>query len=103
MKNQLVFCERCKAKLAEHRNGEYNIVWLVLDQRTGTYTDKEIPDEFSQGAFPFGRDCAKVVLAEHEATQHGVHPTGSNVRRVEDNPDPEMRSLTSGSPKHASS
>jgi hypothetical protein len=69
VKNQLVFCERCKAKLAEHRNGEYNIVWLVFDQRTGTYTDKEVPDEFSQGAFPFGRDCAKVVLVEHEASQ----------------------------------
>jgi hypothetical protein len=70
MKNNLVFCERCGAKLAEHRNGEYNIVWLELDQRTGTYTDKGVPAEFSQGGFPFGKDCAKVVLAEHESAQH---------------------------------
>lgn len=72
MKNQLVFCERCGAKLSEHRNGEYNIVWLIYDQRTGTYTDKQIPDEFSQGAFPFGKDCAKILIQEHEDAQKGV-------------------------------
>lgn len=72
MNNHLVFCERCKKKLAEYRGGEYNIVWLEYDQRTSTYTDKEVPAEFSQGGFPFGKDCAKVVLAEHEAAQLAV-------------------------------
>ena len=69
MKNSFAFCERCNAKLAEIRNGEYNIVWLELDQRTGTYTNQEVPTEFSQGGFPFGKDCAKIMLAEHEAAQ----------------------------------
>lgn len=81
MKNQLVFCTRCDAKLAEHRNGQYNIVWLEYDLRTGTYTDKEVPAEFSQGAFPFGKDCAKVVLSEHEAAEQ--------LRAVDDRNAPE--------------
>lgn len=35
------------------------IVWLELDQRDGTYHwSRDVPDEFSQGWFPFGLDCA---------------------------------------------
>lgn len=73
MKNEFVFCERCGAKLTTHKGGEYNVIWLEYDQRTGTYTNKEVPAEFSQGGFPFGKDCAKVVLAEHEAAEQSLH------------------------------
>ena len=62
MNKQFGFCERCGAKLAGDK-----IWWLELDQRTGTYTDQEVPAEFSQGGFAFGKDCAKIMLAEHKA------------------------------------
>jgi hypothetical protein len=58
-------CIRCEAKLADSK-----IVWLEFDQRTGTYTDKPVPAEFSQGGFPFGKDCAKVEIARHEAAHN---------------------------------
>ena len=75
MKNEFVFCERCGAKLTTIKGGTYNVIRLEYDQRTGTYTNKEVPAEFSQGGFPFGKDCAKIVLAEHEAAEHRVHLT----------------------------
>ncbi len=53
--NEIEFCTRCNATLE-------NVVWLEFDQRTNTYTNQEIPDEFNQGAFPFGKDCAKKEL-----------------------------------------
>ena len=70
MNKQFGFCERCGAKLAGDK-----IWWLELDQRTGTYTDQEVPAEFSQGGFAFGKDCAKIMLAEHEAAEQKMHPT----------------------------
>lgn len=73
MKNEFVFCERCGAKLTTIKGETYNVIWLEYDQRTGTYTDKEVPAEFSQGGFPFGKDCAKIVLAEHEAAEQSLH------------------------------
>lgn len=51
------FCERCGKKITSG-----NEVWLNLDSRTNTYTDKDIPSEYSQGGFPFGEDCAKKML-----------------------------------------
>lgn len=63
-KFHLLFCERCKAKLNPDM-----AVWLELDQRTGTYTDQPVPEEYSQGGFPFGADCARFALAEHIAAQ----------------------------------
>jgi hypothetical protein len=68
MNKQFDFCERCGAKLAGDKNW-----WLELDHRTGTYTDQEVPAEFSQGSFAFGKDCAKIMLAEHKAAEHSVH------------------------------
>lgn len=53
------FCERCGAAVTDP-------VWLTLDWRTNTFTDEDIPDAFSQGAFAFGKDCAKQALAEHK-------------------------------------
>ena len=73
MKNEFVFCERCGAKLTTIKGGTYNVIWLEYDQRTGTYTNKEVPAEFSQGGFPFGKDCAKIVLAEHETAEQSLH------------------------------
>jgi hypothetical protein len=50
-------CQRCKQPItAETR------VWLELDVRTGKYRpagSTSLPDEHSQGEFPFGPDCAK--------------------------------------------
>lgn len=63
MSKSFAFCERCHAKLAEDK-----IWWLELDQRTGTYSLEAVPEEFSQGGFAFGADCAKIMLAEHEST-----------------------------------
>lgn len=51
------FCEICGKKLDPNK-----IVWLNLDRRTNTYTDKELPSQYSQGGFPFGKDCAKRIL-----------------------------------------
>lgn len=51
-------CTHCEAVL------KGRVVYLELDQRTGTYTNRNIPDEFSQGAFPFGVQCSKIMLVE---------------------------------------
>ena len=49
-----VHCTSCGRSL----NGRV-VVWLEFDQRTNTYHALEnIPQELSQGWFPFGADCA---------------------------------------------
>lgn len=70
MSKSFAFCERCGAKLAEEK-----IWWLELDQRTGTYSLAAVPEEFSQGGFAFGKDCAAIMIAEHETAQHNAHLT----------------------------
>lgn len=67
----VVTCERCGRPLESDR-----IVWLELDQRTGKYTDAEVPEEFSQGAFAFGVDCAKAELSGYEEDQPLPSPAG---------------------------
>ena len=48
-------CERYGEPLKEP-------VWLELDWRDNSYhVAGEVPEQFSQGAFPFGPDCAKKV------------------------------------------
>jgi hypothetical protein len=47
-------CSSRKAKFVEDTIG-----WLELGQRKG----------FSQGGFVFGKDCARIMLAEHAAAQ----------------------------------
>lgn len=60
-----IFCEKCGALL-----NPKSIVWLTLNNYSGTYTNAEtVPDEYNQGAFPFGKDCAKQALAEHTKEQ----------------------------------
>jgi hypothetical protein len=56
-----MFCEKCGKKLLRDRD----IVPLELDTRDNTYhlpELNEIPVEFSQGCFSFGKDCAKTIL-----------------------------------------
>lgn len=57
------YCERCGEKLKSRESA----VWLELDTRTGTYTAGDVPPEVSQGAFPFGKACAKHAQSEHDA------------------------------------
>lgn len=55
------FCERC-GKPVEQRY----IVYLTLDQRTGTYTKRKVPEQYSQGSFLFGGNCSRILLLEDE-------------------------------------
>jgi hypothetical protein len=57
---QFGFCERCHAKVKFS-----SIVWLEYDIRTGTYTDLFVPEQYSQGGFVFGADCAEVEKRRH--------------------------------------
>lgn len=57
-------CERCSEFLHPDRE-----VWLEYDRRTCTYTDQGIPEQHSQGGFPFGRACARQALREHLLAQ----------------------------------
>lgn len=53
-------CECCERELQVDR-----ITWLELDQRTDSYVDPKkvtVPEDESQGAFPFGSTCARKVL-----------------------------------------
>lgn len=49
-------CECCGRELAWGK-----VFWLELDQRIDEFHDFElgVPQESSQGAFPFGVDCAR--------------------------------------------
>ncbi len=56
-------CERCGEELHPDRE-----TMLELDQRTNTFTNSEdVPEDVSQGWFPFGATCAKVELKRHKA------------------------------------
>lgn len=55
------YCTRCDEALKENRE-----IWLELDTRTGTYSKLQVPSEYSQGSFPFGLDCAKIAVKDHE-------------------------------------
>ena len=65
-------CERCGEKLRDRAAA----VWLELDTRTDTYTAGEVPTEVSQGAFPFGKTCAKRAQAVHDAKTSNVEHQG---------------------------
>lgn len=66
-------CTLC-GKTLTHTGNE---VWLELDQRYDVYHDfRNVPDDRSQGWFPFGRDCApkaraaaRKAMAEAEGQQ----------------------------------
>jgi hypothetical protein len=59
------FCECCERKLNPAK-----IVWLELDQRDDTYHNfADVPEDRSQGWFPFGPDCAKKKIKEARAAR----------------------------------
>jgi len=58
MNEEIEYCENCGRELNPKK-----IKWLELDTRTNTFTDDELPEQYSQGGFPFGIACAKRVLA----------------------------------------
>jgi hypothetical protein len=52
------------------------VVWLELDHRVGGYHDYEnVPEQMSQGWFPFGPACAARLLREsrERAKELGVY------------------------------
>lgn len=64
------FCECCKKPLIA------KVAWLELDQRVDAYHDLGgVPEENSQGWFPFGMTCARklkqIALARHYITKAG--------------------------------
>lgn len=57
-------CERCNEFLHPGRE-----IHLELDTRTHTFTDEEVPIEYSQGYFTFGPRCAIKEKALHKKAQ----------------------------------
>lgn len=56
------FCTCCEKPLTRH------FAWLELDQRTNTYHDLGgVPEDRSQGWFPFGLTCARKLNAKAAA------------------------------------
>lgn len=54
------YCTCCERDLTGHAAR-----MLELDQRTDTYHDfRDVPEDKSQGWFPFGLTCAKKKVAE---------------------------------------
>jgi len=54
------YCTKCKRLL-----NPVDIIWLAMDGTTHKYyeTPEEIPQgHIDQGGFPFGKDCARVLL-----------------------------------------
>lgn len=58
------YCQCCKKRL------KGRLAWLELDQRTDRYHDfGGVPENKSQGWFPFGIACARRLLAEAAAAE----------------------------------
>lgn len=54
------WCTCCKRDLSGHA-----LRMLELDQRSGTYHDiGDVPEDRSQGWFPFGLTCARKLVAK---------------------------------------
>jgi hypothetical protein len=54
------YCTCCERDLSGHA-----LRWLELDQRTNTYHDfRDVPEDRSQGWFPFGLTCAKKLVKQ---------------------------------------
>jgi len=51
------YCTRCGKAISGR------VAWLELDRRDNTYHDREdVPEDQSQGWFPFGVDCARRLV-----------------------------------------
>lgn len=58
-------CTCCGRDLSSENKA---VRYLELDQRTNTYHDeRNVPDDRSQGWFPFGLVCAKKAIKAHLA------------------------------------
>lgn len=56
-------CTCCERELSGHA-----FRYLELDQRTQTYHDfQDVPENLSQGWFPFGLTCAKKLVKQETA------------------------------------
>lgn len=63
MKPQERYCTCCERDLTGHA-----VRMLELDQRTQTYHDfQDVPEDRSQGWFPFGLTCARKAVAKEKA------------------------------------
>lgn len=61
------YCTCCERDLSGHA-----FRWLELDQRTDTYHDfQDVPEDRSQGWFPFGLTCARKKIKEANAKRCG--------------------------------
>lgn len=59
MERDIVRCTRCYEVLKSK-----NIIWLELSNTDGNFYEL-IPDgHASQGLFPFGKHCSKIILQE---------------------------------------
>lgn len=64
MSDRIVRCECCGRPLRGRA------VMLELDQRDGTYHNfEDVPDDRSQGWFPFGASCAKREIGAARAAR----------------------------------
>lgn len=65
------YCTCCERELsAAHR-------MLELDQRTQTYHDfRGVPEDRSQGWFPFGLTCARKLVAQEVSRRAALAQTG---------------------------
>jgi len=60
MKTKEIKCERCGKVIKR-----MNIKWLELSSTDGNYYSDKLPNgHISQGAFPFGTDCAIIQMKE---------------------------------------
>ena len=65
--------ERCQCCGVPLKNR--HIVMLELDRRNNTYHNfNNVPEEWSQGWFPFGSTCAKRQIAKARAAIQQVEP-----------------------------
>jgi hypothetical protein len=60
------YCTECGQRL------HGRIVMLEFDQRDSTYRNGDVPKEFSQGWFPFGRACAEKILKRTKADENAL-------------------------------
>lgn len=64
------YCTCCERPLTGHA-----LRWLEYDQRTWTYHDfRDVPEDKSQGWFPFGLTCAKKMVKKAANIRSRVLP-----------------------------
>jgi hypothetical protein len=73
---KIVRCTHCNRVL------KGKMRWLEMDQRDWTYHDRGgVPEDKSQGWFPFGPDCAATILERERSPHSAIGSPHSNRRR----------------------